>query len=125
MHLRKWAGILGATAVAAGAFGAHGMKDLVTPERLLVWETAARYHLIHGLVLFALTLLPPASDSSARYATWAARTFILGILLFSGTLYALVLLDMPILGAVTPLGGASLIAGWLLLALIPMHRSPP
>lgn len=125
--LRATSGILGALAVAAGAFGAHGLKAHVTPERLLAWETAARYHLIHVAVIFALSLMlepahadpPPAESPQARYARLASRLFLAGIALFSGSLYALVLLDAPRLGMITPLGGVSLILGWLCLSRIP------
>lgn len=129
--LRTTAGILGALAVAAGAFGAHGLKAHVTPERLLAWETAARYQLIHVAVIFALSLLlepphadpPPPDSPQARYARWSSRLFLLGIALFSGSLYALVLLDASRLGMITPFGGVSFILGWLCLTRIP--RSTP
>lgn len=101
-------GILGALAVAAGAFGAHGLEGHVTPERLTTWKTAANYHLIHSVVLFVLAGRPAHP--------WSFRLFVAGILLFSGSLYLLVLLDLPWLGAVTPLGGVSFILGWLSLA---------
>ena len=93
----KLAAILGATAVAAGAFGAHALAD---DPRLEIWKTAALYHLVHAVVL----------TRAPRVASWL---FTAGILLFSGSLYALVLLEQPILGAVTPFGGILLIAGWL------------
>ena len=99
----------GATAVAAGAFGAHALADHVTPERLETWRTAAHYHLVHAAVLLALELAPTPR-------VLPVRLFALGILLFSGSLYLLVLLDIPVLGAVTPFGGVAFIAGWLSLA---------
>jgi uncharacterized membrane protein YgdD (TMEM256/DUF423 family) len=100
---------LGATGVAAGAFGAHVLADHVTPERLGTWETAARYHLLHALVLLVIEVAGVTSPLPRRLLT-------LGVILFSGSLYLLVLLDLPILGAVTPLGGLALISGWLSLA---------
>ncbi len=102
--------VLAALAVMAGAFGAHGLEDHVTPERLETWQTGARYHLFHALALCLLGALP----SPPRVVGWL---FVGGILLFAGSLYALVLLDLGVLGAVTPLGGAAFIAGWITLAI--------
>lgn len=100
--------VLGALGVAAGAFGAHGLRDVVTAERLDVWHTGASYHLLHVVVLLVL-----ASRPAPRALPIAL--FTLGIVLFSGSLYALVLLDVPRLGMITPLGGTAFIAGWLSL----------
>jgi uncharacterized membrane protein YgdD (TMEM256/DUF423 family) len=102
--------ILAAVAVVAGAFGAHGLEDQVTPDRLETWQTGARYHLVHALALCTLGVLP----SPPRVVGWL---FCAGILLFAGSLYALVLLDLGVLGAVTPLGGLAFIAGWITLAI--------
>lgn len=107
--MRRVAAILGALAVAAGAFGAHALEGRVTPDRLDTWHTAATYHLLHAVALLALGLAP-----APRRLT--SMLFVCGILIFSGSLYTLVLLDMPILGAITPLGGLCFIAGWLSLA---------
>lgn len=103
------AAILGASAVALGAFGAHSLADMLTETgRTEVWKTAANYHLIHSLVLLALGL-------SGKKVTIAVTLLTPGILIFSGSLYALCLLQLSILGAITPLGGTLLIAGWLSL----------
>lgn len=99
-----------AVAVILGAFGAHGLEDRVTPERLGTWNTGVRYMLIHGLALCGLSMLP--TTPRAVGALWSV-----GILLFSGSLSALVLLDLGILGAITPLGGVAFISGWIALAL--------
>lgn len=107
--MRRVAAILGALAVAAGAFGAHALADRVTPERLETWQTAASYHLLHAVALLAISLAP-----APRRLT--SLLFVCGILVFSGSLYTLVLLDLPVLGAITPLGGLCFIAGWLNLA---------
>ncbi|MDP2315377.1 MAG: DUF423 domain-containing protein [Pseudomonadota bacterium] len=107
--MRRLAAVLGATAVAAGAFGAHALQDRVTPERLDTWHTASSYHLLHAVALLALSLSP-------KPYRLPSVLFVVGILLFSGSLYTLVLLDLPVLGAVTPLGGVCFIAGWLSLA---------
>jgi uncharacterized membrane protein YgdD (TMEM256/DUF423 family) len=104
------AGIVGALGVALGAFGAHGLKGVVSDPALLVtWETAARYHLIHALAL-GLVAAHPGQPKLA------GGLFIIGMLLFSGSLYLLVLSEQRWLGAITPLGGLALIAGWLALA---------
>jgi len=101
-------------AVAAGAFGAHALRASITSAALATFETAARYQLFHALALLVVAALlecprPPS-------VTHAARAFLAGTLLFSGSLYALALTGQRWLGAITPLGGAAFIAGWLLLA---------
>ncbi len=105
---------LGGLAVALGAFGAHGLEDAVTPDRLDTWRTGAQYHLAHALA--AVVAFGLAAVRSAGAARWAGRLFLAGVALFSGSLYALVLLDLPVLGAVAPLGGLSFVAGWAALA---------
>lgn len=105
----------GFLAVAAGAFGAHGLKARLGADLLAVFETGARYHLFHALALLAvgvLTQLKPHALFTA--AGWA---FLCGILLFSGSLYALALSGVRVLGAITPLGGLGFLAGWALLAI--------
>lgn len=102
--------------VALGAFGAHGLKSKVVPEMLKVWETAVLYHLFHALALILIgilcVLLPEAN--SVRHAGWA---MFAGTVLFSGSLYLLVLTGAKPLGIITPLGGVAFLAGWLLLAI--------
>lgn len=117
MSLRAIA-ILGALGVLAGAFGAHALRDHVAPERLATWETAARYHLLTAVALLYVRTLP---------SPWPARLLYAGACVFAGSLYLLVLLDLPVLGAVTPVGGLLMIAGWLSLAragLSPAVGSP-
>jgi uncharacterized membrane protein YgdD (TMEM256/DUF423 family) len=120
MHHRRalaWAGILGATGVTLGAFGAHALKGTLQAAGMHeVWETAVQFQLLHAAALlgFAAWLRPPGP--SGRCAPWAARLWILGTVLFSGSLYALALSGPRWLGPVTPLGGAALIAGWVLAA---------
>lgn len=103
-----------ALAVMTGAFGAHGLEGRVSPERLATFETGVLYHLVHALALLF------AGWAATQWPEWqihgAAYLFLTGIVLFSGSLYVLVLTDTPWLGAVTPLGGVAFIAGWLLLA---------
>jgi len=101
-------------AVAAGAFGAHGLRDIVSAERLIVWETAARYQMYHALGLLIVAYL--AAQKSAGPARVGGWLFVAGTFLFSGSLYALTLTGITILGAITPLGGLAFIAGWLVLA---------
>ena len=106
---------LAALGVALGAFGAHGLKARVGPELLETWETAARYQLVHALALLATAWA--ASRWPGPVVSAAGWLFLAGVLLFSGSLYALVLTGVRALGAVTPLGGLCFIAGWLALAL--------
>lgn len=97
--------------MALSAFGAHGLRSRGLPaDRLDIWETAARYHLVHALLLVVLARTAPA-------LRWAPRLLLSGTLIFSGSLYALVLLDVRRLGAVTPVGGLLLILGWIALAI--------
>lgn len=107
-------------AVGAGAFGAHGLRARLAPDLLAVFETAARYQMYHALALlavaWAITRWPGA---------WPARAgwlFLIGTVLFSGSLYALALSGVRWLGAVTPLGGAAFLAGWLCLFLGAVRR---
>ena len=101
-------------AVAAGAFGSHGLRDVVSADRLVVWETAARYQMYHALGLLIVAYL--ASQKTAGPARIAGWLFVAGTIVFSGSLYALTLTGITILGAITPLGGLAFIAGWLILA---------
>ncbi|MEM1043482.1 MAG: DUF423 domain-containing protein [Bacteroidota bacterium] len=102
-------------AVIAGAFGAHGLEGSVTPVRLAAFETAALYHFMHALALLAVGLLLERRPS--RWVRAAGILFLVGTVLFAGSLYALVLTDTPRLGIITPMGGTAFIAGWGLLAL--------
>lgn len=101
-------------AVVLGAFGAHALGSRVTPDRLQTFETGVRYQMYHALALLAVAWV------QAQWPGWQATTagylFLAGILVFSGSLYILVLTDTPWLGAITPLGGLAFISGWALLA---------
>ena len=101
-------------AVAAGAFGAHALRDRLTPEYLSVFETAARYQMYHGLALLAVAWAN--TRGSGALSHWAGWLFVAGTVLFSGSLYGLALTGVRWLGAVTPLGGLAFLAGWLCLA---------
>ena len=121
MHHRSalaWAGALGATGVILGAFGAHALRETLEKAGTReVWETASKYQLLHAAALLGFAGWLRASPGSAgRCAAWAVRLWALGTVLFSGSLYALALGGPRWLGPVTPLGGAALIAGWVLAA---------
>lgn len=107
--------LYGGLAIAAGAFGAHALKTRVSPELLTTFETAARYQMYHALALFAVAW---AHDRAPGAWTKAAGwLFVWGTAIFSGSLYALALSGVTLLGAITPLGGVALIAGWVCLAV--------
>jgi uncharacterized membrane protein YgdD (TMEM256/DUF423 family) len=108
------AGILLALATAAGAFGAHSLKAVLAPERLQLWETAVRYQFFQALGLMGVGLTLRTLEAGALRS--AALLIILGVVLFSGSLYALALGAPRLLGALTPVGGLAWIAGWLLFA---------
>lgn len=107
MFYPKLFSIFGFIGVSLGAFGAHGLKNSVTPEMLEVWKTATFYLLVH--VIVGLLAIFMAKTKRAPFC------FALGSFLFAGSLYLLVILKLPILGLVTPLGGTSLLLGWLFL----------
>jgi uncharacterized membrane protein YgdD (TMEM256/DUF423 family) len=101
-------------AVAAGAFGAHGLKSRLTPDLLAVFETGARYEMFHALALLAVAWAQTRWPGGATTASgWF---FVAGTLLFSGSLYALALTGARWMGAITPFGGLALLLGWLCLA---------
>lgn len=112
----RWGSILMLAGVALGAFGAHGLKQTLSPESKQIYNTAVLYHLVHGLGLLAvgwLASIKPA-EPLVRYAGWS---FVIGIALFSGSLYLLSITGIKKLGMITPLGGLAFLIGWFLLAL--------
>lgn len=115
------AGVAGALGVALGAFGAHALRGRLAPTDLAVFETAVRYQLIHTVALFGVGVW--MGEKASRWLGWAARLFVAGIAIFSGSLYLLVLLDLRWLGAVTPFGGVALIAGWLAIVAAALGAS--
>lgn len=124
--MRIWlfvAGIMGALAVLCGAFAAHGLATRLDGNARSVFETGARYHMYHALAigLAAFAMRGPA-ETLARIA---AILFLVGILLFSGSLYLLALTGMTALGFVTPIGGIAFVAGWILLALAALKLPLP
>ena len=107
--------ILGGLSVAAGAFGAHALRAQLEPRMLEVFETAARYQMYHALALFAAAWLAQQTEAPAAHvAGWA---FVVGIVLFSGSLYAMAFTGVRALGAITPVGGVAFMVGWAALAL--------
>lgn len=114
----KWlsvASVVGMVAVIAGAFGAHALEKRLAPEDLQIFETGARYQMYHALAMVASAWM--CTRFPSRLARGSAIAFLIGIIIFSGSLYALTLLDVRWLGAITPIGGVSLMIGWLLLAI--------
>jgi uncharacterized membrane protein YgdD (TMEM256/DUF423 family) len=105
----------GLISVAAGAFAAHALRTRLPTESLLIFETAARYQMYHALGLMAVAWA--ASRWPGTLPRMAGWLFVIGTVLFSGSLYALALTGTQWLGAITPLGGAAFLAGWLCLAL--------
>lgn len=101
--------LFGGLAVAAGAFGAHALRARLSPRDLEIFETAVRYQLVHALALFAVAW---GIGCNRRWGTAAGWLMTAGIVIFSGSLYLLVLTDQRWLGAVTPVGGVALILGW-------------
>ncbi|MFB6263057.1 MAG: DUF423 domain-containing protein [Bradymonadaceae bacterium] len=107
--------VLGALAVAAGAFGAHGLESRLEPDALETWNTAARYQMYHALALLAAgTRGGEWVGAALSTAGWA---WIGGTVVFSGSLYLLVWTDTDWLGAITPIGGLALIVGWVAMAI--------
>lgn len=93
-----------------GAFGAHALGDKVSAKDLETWKTGAHYHLMHSIALLALSLYD--KEGKYRLTCWL---WLIGILIFGGSLYALVLTQVRVMGAITPIGGLCLIVGWLVL----------
>jgi uncharacterized membrane protein YgdD (TMEM256/DUF423 family) len=103
----------GLTAVALGAFAAHGLKGRLPPDLFEIFEVGARYHMYHALALLGTAWIATRWPGTAT--TWAGWSFAVGIVLFSGSLYALALTGIRPFGAITPLGGVCFLAGWGLL----------
>ncbi len=107
------AGALGFTAVAFGAFGAHGLRGRLSPAMLEVYRTGALYHLVHAVAALAVVL----AGDRLRRGRLILTLFTAGIVVFAGSLYALAITGVTVLGAVTPLGGLLLLAAWAFIAL--------
>jgi uncharacterized membrane protein YgdD (TMEM256/DUF423 family) len=110
---------LGFLAVVLGAFGAHGLKDLLARnETTAIWEKAVFYQFIHAVMLFVL-----AGRTPLLKGPWLS--FVIGILVFSGSLYLLAITNIKWLGAITPFGGLSFLVGWVWLAVSPLAKTGP
>jgi uncharacterized membrane protein YgdD (TMEM256/DUF423 family) len=109
------ASLLAGLAVAAGAFGAHALRDRLDPAALATFETAARYQLVHALA--AAFAADRAVRSGGGASANAALAFLVGVVLFSGSLYVLALGGPRLVGAITPFGGVAFMTGWVMLAL--------
>ena len=107
--------LMGFVGVGLGAFGAHGLRGRLSPDMLAVFETAVRYQMYHAIALVALAALMARTDGRAVLV--AGWSFTAGILLFSGSLYALALTGVTTLGAITPIGGVAFLVGWAALAV--------
>ena len=123
--MRLWI-VIGAVSafvsVAAGAFGAHALKARLTQDMLTIFETGNRYQMYHSLGLIAVGLL--AAHRPSGLLNGAGGAMLVGILLFSGSLYALALSGVRALGAITPLGGVGFLVGWVLFALAAWRQTP-
>jgi uncharacterized membrane protein YgdD (TMEM256/DUF423 family) len=110
-------GVMGGLGVTAGAFGAHGLKGhpSFSPDDLATFEIAVRYQMYHALALALVGLLGMRENS--RLLNAAGWCFLVGIVVFSGLLYVLVLTGVKLLGAIVPIGGVAMIVGWLALAV--------
>ena len=122
----KIAAFSGALSVALGAFAAHGLKKILAPDTLAIFETAVRYQFYHVFALLTVGIL--YATYPGRLMKWAGYLFISGIILFCGSLYLLCYikhhaLAMEWVGAITPFGGAAFIAGWITLLLAVMKKN--
>jgi len=116
------ASLLGGVAVALGAFGAHAMRGKVAENLLANYETGVRYHFYHALALFAVVIAIQRWPTSSL-PTIAGWLFIIGIAIFSGSLYVMAFTGLRWLGAITPIGGVALIGGWICLLLVAWRSS--
>ena len=124
----KTAAFTGALSVMIGAFAAHGLKQILSLENLQIFETAVRYQFYHVFALLAVGIL--YKEYPGKFMKWAGSLFIVGIILFSGSLYGLCYVkhnELPLnwLGAITPFGGAAFIAGWVLVLFSLLKKNQP
>lgn len=109
-----------ALAVLLGAFGAHALKQNLSPEMLAIYKTGVEYQFYHALGLLLIGLI--GFHIKSKYLSRAGLLIIIGMILFSGSLYVLTLSGIKAIGAITPIGGLSFIAGWILLAVAVWNR---
>ncbi|GAB1542044.1 DUF423 domain-containing protein [Scytonema sp. NUACC21] len=115
------AAILGGLSVALGAFASHGLREKLSERSLEIFEIGTHYQMYHALALLAVTLLLAQNESPSPALVASGWLFIIGIAIFSGSLYALSLSGVKLLGAIAPLGGVAFIAGWGALAFAAWH----
>lgn len=113
--------LLLATAIAAGAFGAHALENILSTDRLKTWQTAVQYHAWNALGLMMIGLIGAHFE---LVITWPSSLILAGIIVFSGSLYTLCLTGLGWLGAITPIGGIAFIAGWIFFALQLFKHQP-
>jgi uncharacterized membrane protein YgdD (TMEM256/DUF423 family) len=116
MNWSAIAAVFLALAVGLGAFGAHGLKARLDANHLDIYKTAVLYHFLHALGLLIVSVLPKTGTLSTESANSVCWLLAVGILIFSGSLYALAVSGVDVLGAITPIGGVAFIAAWVLLA---------
>jgi uncharacterized membrane protein YgdD (TMEM256/DUF423 family) len=114
-----------ALAVGIGAFGAHGLQGKLDAYSMTIYERAVFYHFFHTLGLLIVTALMASGKLPHSSGAWVCGLLLAGIVLFSGSLYALALTGERMLGAVTPIGGISFIAAWVILAITALRAGPP
>lgn len=122
------AAVAGFSAVALGAFGAHGLKTILSPALMAAWQTAVQYHLVHSTVLLLLALALLSNGLPAATRIWLQRSanmMLAGILLFSGSLYLMALTGIRPLGMITPLGGVSWLVAWGLIVMAAIKLPDP
>ena len=117
--------VLMTLAVAAGAFGAHGLRNRLDAYSMSVYEKAVFYHFVHALGILLLVVLARTGAITTSGQARAGWLLFMGILIFSGSLYALAVSGIRVLGAITPIGGVAFIAGWLVLAYEAMRIQRP
>lgn len=110
--------ILAGLAVAFGAFASHALKAKLDDRALAIFETGARYQMYHALALILVSLLMTRAELSQSFLTASGTAFLIGVALFSGSLYALSLTGVKWLGAIAPLGGTAFLIGWVCLAIV-------
>jgi uncharacterized membrane protein YgdD (TMEM256/DUF423 family) len=110
--------------VGMGAFGAHALKATMSPEMLAVYQTGVSYHMWHALGLIGIAIIQQIQQpmEGSALLNWAARLMFFGIVLFSGSLYCLAILNLPWLGMFTPIGGVSFLTAWTLIAIFAIKK---
>lgn len=104
-----------------GAFGAHMLEPIIGEDKISIYETGVQYHMIHALGIILIGVMVKVFGE-AKLLVWSARLLFIGIILFSGSLYALSISGLGPLGAITPLGGVCFIAGWICLAITALKK---